>query len=169
MNNSATKHYARCFCGSVSFALTGEPELMAYCHCDSCRHWSAGPVSEFSLWQPDSLEILTGEDKLASYDKNSSQSGGEILSERVWCSCCGGHLFTRHPQMGLIDVSRVIIEGLDFRPAFHVHYQETVLPINDDLPKYRDLPAAAGGSGVILQGNSVHHMSGKPSHVTGAH
>ncbi len=150
MNNTTPKYSARCFCGSVSFTLTGKPELMAYCHCDSCRHWSAGPVSAFSLWQPGSLEIVKGEDKLASYDKHSSETGGDILSDRVWCSSCGGHLFTRHPQMGLIDVPCVIIEDLEFQPVFHVHYQERVLPINDDLPKYRDLPEAAGGSGIVL-------------------
>ena len=52
--NEPTIHHAGCFCGAVQFTLAGDPEVMAYCHCDSCRHWSAGPVSAFTLWQPDS-------------------------------------------------------------------------------------------------------------------
>jgi hypothetical protein len=32
--------------------VSGEPVAMRYCHCESCRHWSAGPVNAFSLWQP---------------------------------------------------------------------------------------------------------------------
>ncbi len=140
-------YHGRCFCGSVTFTLSGEPELMAYCHCDSCRQWSGAPVSEFTLWKPESLVITQGADKLASFDKNSAHHHGEVLSERTWCSCCGGHVFTRHPQMNLIDVPMVIIQGLAFHPAFHVHYQETVMPFHDALTKYQDLPEAAGGTG----------------------
>lgn len=145
-----THYHGRCFCGAVTFTLQGEPELMAYCHCDSCRRWSGAPVSEFTLWKPGALKVLTGEDKLASYDHNSVAHKGEVLSERTWCRCCGGHLYTVHPVMELIDVPRVIIEGLSFEPAFHVHYQETVLPMEDGLTKFRDLPEPAGGSGEVI-------------------
>jgi hypothetical protein len=41
-----------CFCGEVQFEVSGEPAGMGYCHCESCRHWSAGPVNAFSLWNP---------------------------------------------------------------------------------------------------------------------
>src|SRR5207249_6986507 len=36
-----------CFCGAVKFTVTGEPAAMGYCHCESCRSWSAGPVNAF--------------------------------------------------------------------------------------------------------------------------
>ncbi len=52
--------------------------------------------------------------------------------------------------MGLIDIPVVVIKDLAFNPAFHVHYQETVLPMKDGLPKFKDLPKEAGGSGVQL-------------------
>jgi len=52
--------------------------------------------------------------------------------------------------MELVDVPAVIIEGFTFNPAFHVHYQETVHPMKDGLPKFKDLPAEAGGSGEEL-------------------
>ena len=55
--NQVTDYKGGCFCGSVQFTLSGEPEAMAYCHCDSCRHWSAGPVSAFTLWKPDTMQI----------------------------------------------------------------------------------------------------------------
>lgn len=147
MNQSNPQYQGSCFCGAVTFSLQGQPELMAYCHCESCRQWSAGPVSEFTLWKPSALDILTGEEKLGSYDKNSAQQHGEVLSERTWCRQCGGHVFTVHPTMGLIDVPKVIIADLHFEPVFHVHYQETVMPIVDGLPKFKDLPEPAGGSG----------------------
>jgi hypothetical protein len=52
--------------------------------------------------------------------------------------------------MELIDVPSAVIERLTFRPGFHVHYQEAVQPIEDELPKFRDLPAEAGGSGLQI-------------------
>jgi hypothetical protein len=49
-------HKGSCFCGEVQFEVSGEPAGMGYCHCESCRHWSAGPVNAFTLWNPQSLK-----------------------------------------------------------------------------------------------------------------
>jgi hypothetical protein len=46
-----------CFCGAVEVTATGEPAAMGYCHCASCRHWSAGPVNAFTLWPPANVKI----------------------------------------------------------------------------------------------------------------
>ena len=46
-----------CFCGAVQLTVSGEPVAMGYCHCRSCRHWSAGPVNAFSLWKPDAVHL----------------------------------------------------------------------------------------------------------------
>ena len=148
--NQETKHKGRCFCGSVQFTLSGEPEAMAYCHCNSCRHWSAGPVSAFTLWKPGSVQITKGSDNIAAFDKNPGANDETINSNRQWCNSCGGHLYTEHPAMGLIDVPSAVISAFAFKPGSHVHYQETVHPMKDGLPKFRDLPAEAGGSGEQL-------------------
>src|SRR5258708_37295457 len=42
-----------CFCGTVKIEVSGDPEGMGYCHCQSCRQWSGGPVNAFSLWKPE--------------------------------------------------------------------------------------------------------------------
>lgn len=149
--NEAANYTGSCFCGAVRFALHGEPEAMAYCHCNSCRHWSAGPVSAFTLWQPDVVEITRGADNIATFDKNPGASDETVVSKRKWCKTCGGHVFIEHPAMGLIDVPAVVIADFTFKPGFHVHYQETVHPMQDGLPKYRDLPSEAGGSGEVLR------------------
>ena len=141
------KYTGQCFCGDVKFTLSGAPEAMAYCHCDSCRHWSAGPVSAFTLWKPGNLVVTEGLEHMAGFDKNPGSDDQTVVSNRVWCKRCGGHLFTDHPTMGVIDVPAAVIKGFTFEPQFHVHYQESVHPMHDGLPKFRDLPAAAGGSG----------------------
>ena len=60
------------------------------------------------------------------------------------------HVFTDHPAWGLVDVYVANLPDLKFTPALHVHYQESVLPIKDGLPKMKDMPAEMGGSGETL-------------------
>lgn len=146
------EYTATCFCGTVRFTLRGAPQAMAYCHCASCRHWSAGPVSAFTLWKPEALRICRGAEAIAEFTGNPGSDDATVVSRRCWCRRCGGHLFTDHPGMGVVDVPAAIIGGFDFEPGFHVHYQETVHPMDDTLVKFRDLPAEAGGSGERLIG-----------------
>ncbi|MEQ9547012.1 MAG: GFA family protein [Marinobacter sp.] len=138
-----SQHHGSCFCGEVKFQVSGEPAAMGYCHCDSCRRWSAGPVNAFSLWPPSNFEVLAGEDHIGTFHLTEQ-------SYRKWCKKCGGHVFTDHPTMGLVDVYVANLPDLDFKPALHVHYQESVLSIHDGLPKMKDVPAEMGGSGETL-------------------
>lgn len=132
-----------CFCGKVEVSVTGEPAAMGYCHCESCRTWSAGPVNAFTLWNPASVKITRGADNIGTYNKTEQ-------SARKWCKTCGGHLMTDHPGMKLTDVYAAIIKNFPYQPGVHVHYQESVLRIKDGLPKMKDVPAEMGGSGVVL-------------------
>lgn len=132
-----------CFCGAVEFTVSGEPVGMGYCHCESCRHWSAGPVNAFTLWKPEAVQVTRGADNIGTYNKTPR-------SYRQWCKTCGGHLFTDHPGMGLIDVYAAVIPDLAYSPGVHVHYQETVLRIMDGLPKLKDVPNELGGSGISV-------------------
>jgi hypothetical protein len=139
---SQTYHGA-CFCGAITIEATGAPAGMGYCHCTSCRSWSASPVNAFTLWQPDAIKITKGADQLATYAKTDN-------SHRQFCKICGGHVMTRHPGLGLIDVFSATIPTLAFAPGLHVNYGETVLHIHDGLPKFKDFPADFGGSGDTL-------------------
>jgi hypothetical protein len=57
---------------------------------------------------------------------------------------------TGHQPLGLVDIFAGTIPTLDFVPAVHVNYAETVLPMKDGLPKLKDFPAELGGSGVLV-------------------
>ena len=129
-----------CFCGTVRIEASGDPEAMGYCHCSSCRSWSAGPVNAFTLWRPDAVRITEGAEHVGVFKKTKG-------SERQYCKICGGHLMTNHPPLGLVDVYAATLKALKFAPALHVNYAETVLPMRDGLPKLKDFPAAFGGSG----------------------
>ena len=132
-----------CFCGAVTLEATGTPEAMGYCHCRSCRSWSAGPVNAFTLWKPDAVRVTQGEGEIASYAQTPA-------SERQYCRQCGGHLMTVHPGFGLVDVYAATLPDLPFKPVVHVNYAETVLPMKDGLPKLKDFPAELGGSGEMV-------------------
>lgn len=142
--NQNTTYTGSCFCGAVEISVTGEPAAMGYCHCESCRHWSAGPVNVFTLWIPGAVEITKGEDQVGTYNKTPR-------SFRKWCKSCGGHLLTDHPPFSLTDVYAALLPDLTFKPAMHVFYEETVLPMKDGLPKFKDLPKEAGGSGETME------------------
>ena len=135
----------RCFCGAVEITVTGAPAAMGYCHCTSCREWSAGPVNAFTLWPIGAVKVTKGEGNIGTFNK-TPQSG------RKWCKTCGGHIMTIHPTMGpgLMDVYEATIPSFPFQPGLHVNYGEKVLSIKDGLPKMKDLPAEMGGSGQTL-------------------
>ncbi len=132
-----------CFCGAVRLRVSGEPEGMGYCHCNSCRHWSAGPVNAFTLWNPEAVQITQGMENIGTYNKTP-------LCARSWCKSCSGHIYTELPTIELIDVFASVIPDFPFKAGVHVHYQETVLHMKDGLPKMKDLPKEQGGSGEEL-------------------
>ena len=138
-----TIHKGQCFCGAVEIEVTGSPEGMGYCHCESCRSWSAGPVNAFTLWKPEAVKVTKGAEHLAQFMKTEN-------SGRQYCTKCGGHVMTDHPKLGVIDVYAATVPAVTFEPGVHVNYAETVLPMKDGLPKFRDFPSDFGGSGELM-------------------
>ncbi len=137
------KYTGACFCGAVQIEVTGAPEAQGYCHCESCRSWSASPVNAFTLWKPAAVKVTRGADNMATFNKTPQ-------SFRKWCRTCGGHVFTEHPTFGLTDVYAATIPRFPFDPHLHVYYAEKVLRVVDGLPKMADFPQEFGGSGRVL-------------------
>jgi hypothetical protein len=139
----AEMHKGTCFCGAVELEATGLPLEMGYCHCNSCRWHSGGPVNAFTLWKQENVRITRGAELLRGFNKTG-------MSDRQFCTKCGGHVVVYHPGLGLTDVPAAIIPTLPFKPAVHLNYAETVLPMRDGLPKLRDFPKEVGGSGEMI-------------------
>jgi hypothetical protein len=97
-------------------------------------------VNAFTLWKPENVRVLRGREAIGHFNKTG-------MSDRQFCTKCGGHLLTHHPGFGLTDVYAAVIPGLAFKPTVHLNYAETVLPMKDGLPKLRDFPTVVGGSG----------------------
>jgi hypothetical protein len=92
------------------------------------------------LWKPENVKVTKGNDKLGHFKKAET-------SDRKFCAQCGGHVMTDHPTFGLVDVYAATIPTMNFAPGVHVNYAETVLPMKDGLPKFRDFPSELGGTG----------------------
>jgi len=136
-------HTGHCFCGAVTIAVSGMPLEMGYCHCSSCRAHSGAPVGAFVLWKEDDVRITKGIEFVGRFNKTG-------MSARHFCTRCGGHVMVNHPAMALTHLSPAIIPTLAFKPAMHLNYAEAIVPMKDGLPKLRDFPAAAGGSGQTM-------------------
>ncbi len=139
----ADRHQGRCFCGAVTVEVVGEPALQGYCHCEDCRRWSGTPVTAYALWPADNVAITAGEENLGRYTRT-----GRAM--RRFCTTCGGSVMTESTDIGLIDVYPVLLDGFPFAPATHIRYGERVVDLPDGLPKFRDMPAEAGGSGELI-------------------
>lgn len=133
-------HKGACFCGAVEIQATGTPLEMGYCHCASCRSYSGAPLVAFTLWNENDVTVLKGADLIGHFNKTG-------MSDRQFCTRCGGHIMSGHPQVGLTDVCAAVFPDFAFDPTVHLNYGESVLPIRDGLTKLRDFPAAVGGSG----------------------
>ena len=132
-----------CFCGAVQIEASGQPLEMLYCHCQGCRSWSGAPVVAFSLWRAEQVVVIRGEELLGGSNKTG-------MSDRRFCTRCGGAVMVGHPALGFADVPAAMLPTLPFTPEIHLNYAETVLPMRDGLPKLRDFPAHAGGSGQLI-------------------
>jgi len=124
----------------VEIEMRGDPLEMGYCHCENCRRYSAAPVSAFTLWKKENVALIKGAEFLGRFKSSD-------MSERGYCTKCGGHIMVDHPSLGLTDVRLGALRKFQSKPAVHLNYEETVLPMRDGLPKLKDFPAAIGGSG----------------------
>ena len=68
--------------------------------------------------------------------------GAGLLNRREFNGLCGA--------LSWLPVVSPMFTGLPSASAYpgvHVNYAETVLPLRDGLPKFKDFPAEFGGSG----------------------
>jgi hypothetical protein len=135
-------HYVgRCLCGAVEIEVAGEPLAIGYCHCRSCRRWSASPMQPTSIWPRSAFKVTKGEAGVGVYAPSPGRA------ERLWCKTCGGHLGA-YIGSELVDVFPPIMPDFPFKPRSHIFYGEGVMKVPDGLPKFRALPSE-GPTGLL--------------------
>jgi hypothetical protein len=131
-----------CLCGAVRFEVSAPLVSAGYCHCTRCQRRTGSAASISGRIAPGSLQILSGEELLRSYDPPDHGFS------KVFCSGCGGHLWSQSPDDP--DVKSIRLGAFDsdpgIRPAYHqfVAYAAPWEPIPDDgLPRYPEHRPAA--------------------------
>lgn len=74
-----------CFCGDISYAVTGSLRDARSCHCSRCRKAFSSQASAYALVNPDEFQWISGEGLLTSYV-------GEHGFGLQFCSKCGSTL-----------------------------------------------------------------------------
>ena len=118
----SSTHKGGCFCAAVEIEVTGAPEEMGYCHCSSCRSYTGAPLVAFALVQAQNVRVTKGAELIGRFQKSE-------MTERQFCTRCGGHIMTGHPAMGFTDVYAAAIRAVAFKPSVHLNYAETALPV----------------------------------------
>jgi len=82
--------------------VTGVQVEMGYCHRNSCRSYSGSPVNAYLLWKADDVAVTKGKEFVGHVKRTE-------MSDRQFCTRCGGHLRTHHPTFGLTDVRAAVL------------------------------------------------------------
>lgn len=123
-----------CLCGGVRYELSEVPVGAGYCHCTRCQRRTGTAAAASAGIVPGSLRIVSGAELLAEY----APPDGYV---KVFCSACGGALWSRHPD----DPERIGVRMGTFdsdpgvRPSYrqYVAYAAPWEPIPDDgLPRF---------------------------------
>lgn len=100
---------ASCSCGSLTVNCTGEPTLVALCHCLECQRRTGGPFGVAAFF-PEASVVLEG--PTTEY-RRTGDSGHEI--EFHFCPTCGSTLCWRpHFRPGLVAVAIGAFADPDF-------------------------------------------------------
>jgi hypothetical protein len=130
----------RCACGQVCFTANGEPIAQFYCHCRSCQIAHAAPLLAGAMF-PASCVTYTGEVRRVTV------TAREGATPRFVCTQCGTKVLNE-PRPTLRTVMPALCDTTDwFRPEMHMQWQERMLDVQDDLPKFLDFPEQFGGTG----------------------
>lgn len=74
-----------CFCGEVTYKVSGDLRDARSCHCSRCRKAFSAQASAYAVVNPDEFKWLSGEELLTSYV-------GEHGFGLQFCSRCGSTL-----------------------------------------------------------------------------
>ena len=90
----------RCLCGNVRYEASGDPKIVAHCHCVDCQRLTGAGHSTGAMFAATQVRS-TG--KVAEF-KLQSENGNEVT--RVFCPSCGSPMWGRNSGMpGFITIS----------------------------------------------------------------
>mgnify|MGYP003583497774 FL=1 len=125
-----------CRCGKVQLHISDAPVAQFYCHCDDCRAVTGGALAPMALFPASAVQLAGGDTTEWTYR----------TTPRTRCAACGTLLFGEPPGLGMRGVSGFLLPPQMFKPQFHIRCQQAVVAVKDELPHYKHVPAAFGGT-----------------------
>ena len=91
---------ASCACGSLQVRCTGEPDLVALCHCLECQKRTGGPFGVAAFFPEAAVSV----DGRSTEYRRTGDSGERITFH--FCPTCGSTVF-RYPRIkpGMVAVA----------------------------------------------------------------
>jgi hypothetical protein len=88
-----------CLCGAIRYKISGDVQTFLHCHCRRCRKSSGTGHASNMILKPDSIEWISGQDKLAGFKVPDADRFGT-----VFCSVCGCPMPRVTPDMSFAVV-----------------------------------------------------------------
>ena len=118
-----------CLCKLVTLKSSSQPQWQGFCHCESCRRATSGPVVAWMGFNKDTVTFSTPPKVFVSSEG----------VERGFCGDCGSPLFFKSEKWpDEIHLYGASLDGpQDFTPEAHYFFSEklTCFLIDDMLPK----------------------------------
>lgn len=122
-----------CLCGAVRYETSGEPFMVNYCHCESCRKHNGAPVVVLAGFKADQVSF-SGEN-LRHYESSPG-------ANRAFCNKCGTPLTWEGDGEALGMICEIHVSTFDdpnaLVPTAHAFEPERVswFDVADNLPRY---------------------------------
>jgi hypothetical protein len=119
-----------CLCGGVRYRLIGPRRAIVACHCRQCAMTSGNFVAATSVKAGD---LVLDEAATLAWYRSSAPA------ERGFCQRCGGNLFWRRIDSGLVSVMAGTLEPptrLRIERHIFVNSKSDFYDICDRLPQY---------------------------------
>ncbi|MFC0204450.1 GFA family protein [Novosphingobium soli] len=125
-----------CHCGAVRFAVEGDPQHVAFCHCADCRKSSGAPLMAWAAYPADGFALTAGTP--AVYSSNGD-------AQRHFCATCGSGLYYVNEAAlpGLVDIQVAALDDPQaLPPQAHIQVAERIGWMEDiaSLPQFERFP-----------------------------
>jgi hypothetical protein len=119
----------------VRYEATGEPIMIAMCHCSMCRRAGAAPAIAWAMYREEQVRMTAAAP--ATYASSPP-------ARRSFCARCGTQIsFTAEFIPGLVDLTVGSFDRPeDLHPSLH-YWDSKRLPwvsFADELPRYPEFP-----------------------------
>jgi hypothetical protein len=129
----------KCPCGAVTVRIEGEPLVQFYCHCKDCQRAHGAAYVPESIYPAPAVTIV-----------GETTTWMAARTPRYSCAKCGARLVADVLEAGLRGVPAALLPADAFSPVMHIHCESARLPVKDDLPHYKTMPAAFGGEDAVV-------------------